>query len=109
MHKIGTNYHTVHDRLHIFDTVTETWQDTSITRLQDSILIENSSRLASKMNHTIFWVIMGCIIATIICSYFVAVWNFGFKKLHFKFLRSLKLIKREIWKPRYFIVYIYAK
>ncbi|GAA5810044.1 hypothetical protein MFLAVUS_003462 [Mucor flavus] len=96
----GTNYHTVHDRLHIFDTVTETWQDTSITRLQDSILIENSSRLASKMNHTIFWVIMGCIIATIICSYFVAVWNFGFKKLHFKFLRSLKLIKREIWKPR---------
>ncbi|GAA5803201.1 hypothetical protein HPULCUR_008677 [Helicostylum pulchrum] len=96
----GTNYHTVHDRLHIFDTATETWQDTSITRLQDSILIENSSRIASKMNHTIFWIITGCIVAIIICSYFVAVWNFGFEKLHFKFLRSLKSIKQEIWKPR---------
>lgn len=56
--------------------------------------------MTSRINNTVVWIVMGCIGSAVLLFYIVAIWTFGFKKLHQKFLNSLELIKREIWKPR---------
>jgi hypothetical protein len=99
---IGINYHTVYDNFHVFNILTESWEDSApSSTIFGGILVSNDYGFSPRIDKNIMWAIVGCICFAIICSYVVAVWNFGVTRIHMKFLNTLKLIKREVWKPRY--------
>jgi hypothetical protein len=93
----------VYDHFRIFDTVIESWESSPFQQSTSgggNIFIDGSGAVSSKISSTIVWITMGCIVSAIILSYAVVIWTYGFKRLHLMILNSLKLVKREVWKPR---------
>jgi hypothetical protein len=48
----------------------------------------------------LFWIIIGCLLSTLIFSYIIAIWTFGLRRFHSKIILLYKALKKEIWKPR---------
>lgn len=98
----GINYHTVYDDFHVFNILTETWEDPApSSTIFGGRLLNKDYGFSPRISDTFMWaIIIGCIGFAIICSCLGVIWTMGTKRIRIKLTTSLKLIKREIWKPR---------
>lgn len=104
---VGTNYHTLFDSLHTFDTINEIWESPQGSLIPQDGDISSVNSDGSKTNNTLLWIIVACFGFALVLSYVAALWAFGFRRIHTKFYNLFQLVKREVWKPRYTLKHFY--
>ncbi|KAF1802625.1 hypothetical protein FB192DRAFT_1326827, partial [Mucor lusitanicus] len=97
----GINYQTIYDNFHVFDMSKQAWEAPTTARgLGERTIVNSIFNKNGVITNAVLWIILGCLLSTVVVSYIIAIWTFGYKRFHMKVYTAYKAIKKEIWKPR---------
>ncbi|CAO0797236.1 unnamed protein product [Mucor circinelloides] len=97
----GTNYQTIYDNFHVFDMSKEAWEPPTAARgLGERTIVNSIFNKNGVVTNAVLWIVLGCLLSTVVVLYIIAIYAFGLKRFHMKIYVIYKALKKEVWKPR---------
>ncbi|KAL9540646.1 hypothetical protein MBANPS3_009562 [Mucor bainieri] len=97
----GINYQTIYDNFHVFDMSNQVWEPPTAARgLGERSIVNSIFNKNGIITNAVLWIVLGCMLSTVLVSYVIAIWTFGLKRFHMKVYTAYRAVKKEIWKPR---------